>query len=630
MKTKYTFILALILLMHYTGLKAQVNAYASLQSINANATELTVSNVNETYARFEQGGYVMIYHTQGAVVSRFGNNNTFGRIDQIGNTGRIEIAKVIGIEYDGQTPKLLLLEKPIEFLPDLSLNGMVQVLSYPVFNSLVTVSDIIALPWDGNVGGIVAFEVVGKLVLNHNILADGSGFRGGDVSANNGAACNTSSWRTADNSFGGKGEGIFRNNVAENTFAMGALSNGGGGGNMHNGGGGGGSNFTVGGNGGFGYDCNNNTQGRGGYSLSSYIDADAFVGYLGGGGGGGQQNNNSGTAGASGGGLILINSDTIIVNKPQIKISANGSNAADTRGTGNDGAGGGGAGGSVFVVAQSIEFNSQQAASLSMSVNGGNGGNVIHPVSHGGGGGGASGVIKTFGFDPALISEINTETLPGRAGTDDNRNARNSASNAVSANGLIVFGLSEADVLPVELLEQKVKCTATGAEIIWATASETNNNYFRIESSTDAVVWKFVADIAGELNSKQPRNYNFEDNSINHNETTYYRIRQTDIDGSYQYFDVLSVLCMLENNQLAIIGASSLQGALNVYIKTNGFAPLTATLTDMSGKVLQTLTLNSLDEGGQMLRFETAINKGVYIITLTQNNERVSKKVYLD
>jgi len=69
---------------------------------------------------------------------------------------------------------------------------------------------------------------------------------------------------------------------------------------------------------------------------------------------------------------------------------------------------------------------------------------------------------------------------------------------------------------------------------------------------------------------------------------------------------------------------------LNVYIKTNGFAPLTATLTDMSGKVLQTLTLNSLDEGGQMLRFETAINKGVYIITLTQNNERVSKKVYLD
>lgn len=45
-----------------------------------------------------------------------------------------------------------------------------------------TTSNITALDWNGNVGGVVAIEVPGTLTLNHSITANAAGFTGGSVS----------------------------------------------------------------------------------------------------------------------------------------------------------------------------------------------------------------------------------------------------------------------------------------------------------------------------------------------------------------------------------------------------------------------------------------------------------------
>lgn len=626
MKHIITFLLLIFVALYSS---AQINAYARITDIDAANKILDIDNVNETSGIFEDNAHVLIYHTQGEVVDKFSNNNQFGRIGDMGNTGFFEIATVDFIERQSGIPVKLHLKEPLIYALDLSANANIQVLSYPVYTNLTTTQDLEAMPWNGFVGGIIAFEVVGTLTLNHNIIADAAGFRGGAASTNNGDECNDKTYRSSDNKFGEKGEGIFRITNNQHQYAIGAIANGGGGGSNHNAGGGGGSNFTSGGSGGQGWQCNDLSGGLGGYSLSSYISNDPMRIFMGGGGGGAQQNNSIGTNGGNGGGIVIINTDDILVKSNNLRISANGESASNTNGSGNDGAGGGGAAGTIFIVADTIMLD--PGYNLSITANGGNGGNVMHPASHGGGGGGSLGVIKTFGFDPYISPGVNPETESGIAGLDDNSaNPRESAENGIRGNGVVTYDIKDADPLPVEITSLKAKCTSTGAEITWATASEVDNDYFTIEKSEDMLEWKFVSDIAGAYTTNEPQNYSFMDKDLKNQTTTYYRIRQTDIDGGFVYLDILSILCKLDNQELSIIGVNATGEGVNIYIKTNGYEPITAILTDMSGKTLSTQNINSPIEGSNLVQFNTPISNGVYIATFIQNNERVSRKIYIE
>jgi len=76
--------------------------------------------------------------------------------------------------------------------------------------------------------------------------------------------------------------------------------------------------------------------------------------------------------------------------------------------------------------------------------------------------------------------------------------------------------------------------------INWVTATEINNDYFTLERSRDAKVWKEVANISGNGNSNTPIAYEFKDDSYN-NGTNYYRLTQPDFDGKFETFEVISI-----------------------------------------------------------------------------------------
>ena len=102
--------------------------------------------------------------------------------------------------------------------------------------------------------------------------------------------------------------------------------------------------------------------------------------------------------------------------------------------------------------------------------------------------------------------------------------------------------------LPVELLYFTAECMGEATQLQWATASETNNEYFTIERSSDAVNYEEVARIQGAGTSSQRNDYSF---MVDNNSTaiTYYRLRQTDIDGKYEIFAPIAIQC--QNNKAA-------------------------------------------------------------------------------
>lgn len=95
--------------------------------------------------------------------------------------------------------------------------------------------------------------------------------------------------------------------------------------------------------------------------------------------------------------------------------------------------------------------------------------------------------------------------------------------------------------LPIELL----KFDATAVNNRWVkldfeTATETNNAYFVIERSQDGINWEEVEELAGAGTTLTPQYYTATDHSP-YLGTSYYRLKQTDFDGSFSYSPIVSV-----------------------------------------------------------------------------------------
>jgi hypothetical protein len=94
--------------------------------------------------------------------------------------------------------------------------------------------------------------------------------------------------------------------------------------------------------------------------------------------------------------------------------------------------------------------------------------------------------------------------------------------------------------MPIKLISFNGKHTISGNELSWVTASETNNDYFTLYSSTKPINWNIVSMIDGNGNSSDIIKYNYIDNDFT-KDINYYKLRQTDYDGKYTDSDVIYI-----------------------------------------------------------------------------------------
>ncbi len=110
------------------------------------------------------------------------------------------------------------------------------------------------------------------------------------------------------------------------------------------------------------------------------------------------------------------------------------------------------------------------------------------------------------------------------------------------------------NVLPVEFLGQQVECEEGHARLRWWTGSEQNASHFVVEGSVDAVHWRSLGRVEAVGNSLQTIAYAWKDNAPQVHPTTYYRLRQLDLDGHENVFPALSVeRCFKEQGELAVL-----------------------------------------------------------------------------
>jgi hypothetical protein len=246
--------------------------------------------------------------------------------------------------------------------------------------------------------------------------------------------------------------------------------------------------------------------------------------------------------------------------------------------------------------------------------------------------------MRLFYFEHELngISETNLEAfkayLPfsGTSPWTDMAGIGNSVDNNVRVIGLSGFSRWTAAPkdapLPVELTSFDVKCNSSISTLVWSTASEINNDYFDVEKSDDGFVWYSIAQITGAGNSNKVLTYSFDDKQVSKSKS-YYRLKQVDFDGKFEYSPIIYNTCF-ENNQVeVIVYPNPFEEKINISIGNWTSTSIKCEVIDMLGQVV--LTLEFDNSNGSI--FETintqSLKSGLYFIKFYDNDAIITKKI---
>ncbi|MCG2615404.1 gliding motility-associated C-terminal domain-containing protein [Terrimonas sp. NA20] len=396
---------------------------------------------------FKAGDTVLTIQMKGVQIVT-ANTAQFGFFTTIGNSGRFEYNIVHSV--NGEMVRLMYKPATTFTIPA----GRVQLVRVPYFQDLVTDKVLTCLPWDGEKGGVLAFNVRNTLTLNNDIDVSGRGFRGGAAIPSTNGLCGFNDFVTnvVDGSRGGlKGESSHDNLAPwagkNNPFT------GGGGGNSINAGGGGGGNGGSGGNGGYEYDgCSAivSNGGLGGTNVGGSFSINRI--YMGGGGGAGHQMGaTAASGGGNGGGIVIISAPSVISNGFSIK--SHGETPAPTATPTPVGRSGGGAGGTILLDVLNYTGN------VAVSAKGGDGGSNPGPGNVGPGGGGSAGMIwVSQGVMPAAGVSFNV--TPGQRGI----NTLSGGTRNATSGGLGVLGtglILPFATLPAEINIESLNIVST-------------------------------------------------------------------------------------------------------------------------------------------------------------------------
>lgn len=123
----------------------------------------------------------------------------------------------------------------------------------------------------------------------------------------------------------------------------------------------------------------------------------------------------------------------------------------------------------------------------------------------------------------------------------------------------LVGGNPCSSPLPIELISLEGKAGEDHNSITWTTASETNNWYFTLERSENGVAFQEVARIDGAGNSNTQRTYEWKDfdaKTIQRTAQVYYRLKQTDYDGTESYEGTVVSIQRTPQMELSVVSAN--------------------------------------------------------------------------
>lgn len=169
----------------------------------------------------------------------------------------------------------------------------------------------------------------------------------------------------------------------------------------------------------------------------------------------------------------------------------------------------------------------------------------------------------------------------------------------------------DATDLPVELLSFEANKDGYDALLNWETATEINNDYFDVEWSKDGIAFKKIGLVNGAGTSYGNHRYEFRHETpvIGVN---YYRLRQVDFDGTFEYTEVRTV--KFDRIQNIRITPNPVRNIMNVETAFQG----EIYLLDNRGAVV----MKRIIDGDASIEIDD-LPDGVYYLKIGEDSEKI-------
>lgn len=191
----------------------------------------------------------------------------------------------------------------------------------------------------------------------------------------------------------------------------------------------------------------------------------------------------------------------------------------------------------------------------------------------------------------------------------------------------VAFDLTGAtctNFLPIELINFSASYLDNQVHLNWSTASESNNEQFTIERSSDGIYFIPVGKVKGAGNSRITKYYHFIDKE-NESHNTYYRLNQTDYSAHSTYSKII-VLRRDEKWGFEIFPNPSSNGEFVIRSEPILETRIIIEVLDYNGKKLKEQKVNETIEKLDLSMLE----KGMYLIRYSNNGQLIYKKVMIN
>lgn len=222
--------------------------------------------------------------------------------------------------------------------------------------------------------------------------------------------------------------------------------------------------------------------------------------------------------------------------------------------------------------------------------------------------------LVTAGGGAALYSNSTNSALPPSDGWTEVAVFGSCASPST-------VSLSGGVFLPVELISFSARMEQSTVQLKWSTASELNNEYFQIEKSNDGDSFKEIGIIEGNGTTTVPQQYSFLDRDLN-SSITYYRLKQVDFDGKYEYSNIVSLDRKNQSTNKLKVFPNPFSKSITLNNASGNIA-----LYDLAGRLIKSLPIG--DEQGSSISYNLEdLEAGIYMLEMTSPlGERSFKKI---
>ena len=177
--------------------------------------------------------------------------------------------------------------------------------------------------------------------------------------------------------------------------------------------------------------------------------------------------------------------------------------------------------------------------------------------------------------------------------------------------------------LPIQLLDFSAQAEGQSVLVNWRTASEINNDFFTIERSADGIHFERIATVAGAGNSNTALSYSYRDEKALKG-TSYYRLRQTDFDGTSESFAPKAVY--IEGQMVDMrLYPNPTSGLVQVYVNTPEEEQCQYRIFALSGALVKESMLK-----GKQQRFDLSdLTPGIYLLNVQNKHINQSRKLII-